>query len=86
MDADKDLNPEKWGGDGEGQTNPESVESTVPLKHLFVPKERLRNMLLFIFLKTLLKSVGLWSSCCGCTVTNLTSIHEGAGSIPGLTQ
>ena len=28
----------------------------------------------------------LGSSCCGTVVTNLTSIHEDTGSIPGLTQ
>ena len=28
----------------------------------------------------------LRSSCCGSEETNLMSIHEGAGSIPGLTQ
>ena len=27
-----------------------------------------------------------WSSCCGSVVTNPTSIHEDAGSIPGLAQ
>ena len=27
-----------------------------------------------------------WSSCYGSAETNLTSIHEEAGSIPGLTQ
>ena len=27
-----------------------------------------------------------WSSHCGSAETNLTSIHEDAGSIPGLTQ
>ena len=27
-----------------------------------------------------------WSSCCGTVETNPTSIHEDAGSIPGLTQ
>ena len=26
----------------------------------------------------------IWSSCCDLVVTNLTSIHEDAGSIPGL--
>ena len=26
------------------------------------------------------------STCCGSAVTNLTSIHEGSGSIPGLAQ
>ena len=27
-----------------------------------------------------------WSSCCGVVETNLTSTHEDAGLIPGLTQ
>ena len=27
-----------------------------------------------------------WSSCCGLAKTNLTSIHEDAGLIPGLAQ
>ena len=28
----------------------------------------------------------LWRSCCGSVVTNLTSIREDSGSIPGLVQ
>ena len=31
-----------------------------------------------------LKKEGTWSSCCGSVETNLTSIHEDAGSIPCL--
>ena len=27
-----------------------------------------------------------WSSCCGSVVTNLTGVHEDAGSIPGFAQ
>ena len=27
-----------------------------------------------------------WNSCCGSVVTNLTSVHEDRGSIPGPTQ
>ena len=33
-----------------------------------------------------LKTSALWSSRCGSAVRNPTSIHEDAGSIPGLTQ
>ena len=32
------------------------------------------------------KNIFLGSSCCGSAETNLTSIYEGAGSIPGLHQ
>ena len=32
------------------------------------------------------KSAGTWSSHCGSVVTSLTSMHEGVGSILGLTQ
>ena len=32
------------------------------------------------------KTSYLWSFCCGSAVTNQTSIHEDAGSIPGLSQ
>ena len=32
------------------------------------------------------QEVNLWSSCCGSVETNLTSIHEAAGLIPGLAQ
>ena len=34
----------------------------------------------------ILKTTDLWSSHCGSVETNLTSIHEGTGLIPGLTQ
>ena len=33
-----------------------------------------------------IKTVTFRSSCCGSAETNLTSIHEDAGSIPGLSQ
>ena len=33
-----------------------------------------------------LKTKYIWSSHCGSAETNLTSIHEDTGSIPGLTQ
>ena len=34
----------------------------------------------------ILAKVKSWSVCCGSVVTNMTSIHEAAGSIPGLTH
>ena len=33
-----------------------------------------------------LNSEEYWRSCCGTVETNLTCIHEGAGSIPGYAQ
>ena len=35
---------------------------------------------------TKIKKETFWSCHCGSSVTNLTSIHEDAGWIPGLTQ
>ena len=37
-------------------------------------------------IKNTLEDTGNWTSCCGSAVTNPTSIHEDAGSIPGLAQ
>ena len=36
--------------------------------------------------KCIVQKLSIRSSCCGSAETNLTSIHEDPGSIPGLTQ
>ena len=37
-----------------------------------------------ILVSIIYNEIHTWSSCCGSVVTNPTSIHEDAGSIPGL--
>ena len=45
-------------------------------------KEKKKNLYILDFIRT----PGKKSSCCGSVLTNLTSIHEDMGSIPGLAQ
>ena len=50
------------------------------VKHVRVKGHDVRNLL------SNDSAFAFWNSCCGSAETNLTSIHEDLGSIPGLTQ